>query len=114
MNAQTTFQATLPPLRWDEAGGIRVGKGRVTIDSLLASYHNGSTPEEIAVQYSTLDLADIYAVITYYLNNRQQIDQYLAQRNQEAHQRRQQLAERHNLTGLRERLLARRQSQTNQ
>ena len=46
------FSATTPPLRWDEAGGIRIGSSRVTLDSLLATYHNGSTPEEIAIQFS--------------------------------------------------------------
>ena len=44
MSATTKFQATSPPLRWDEAGGIRIGSSRVTLDSLLATYHNGYTP----------------------------------------------------------------------
>jgi len=107
MNAQTEFRATLPPPRWDEAGGIRIGQSRVTLDSLLAAYHQGATPEEIAVQYSVLTLEEIYAAIAYYLANQQQIDQYLEERHHRAEQRRQVLAQRHNLMGLRERLLAR-------
>jgi uncharacterized protein (DUF433 family) len=71
------FQATTPPFRWDEAGGIRIGQSRVTLDSILAAYHNGSTPEEIAVQYSVISLEDIYTAIAYYLNHRQEIDNYL-------------------------------------
>jgi uncharacterized protein (DUF433 family) len=106
------FQATSPPLRWDEAGGIRVGSSRVTLDSVLASYQNGSTPEEIAIQYSVLRLEEIYATIAYYLNHRQEIDSYLEQRSQQAQQQRQQLAQKHNLIDLRQRLLARSQSQT--
>ncbi len=50
MNTPAKFQVTSPPFRWDEAGGIRIGSSRVTLDSILASYHNGSTPEEIAIQ----------------------------------------------------------------
>ncbi len=38
MSAPAKFQATSPPLRWDEAGGIRIGSSRVTLDSLLATY----------------------------------------------------------------------------
>lgn len=105
------FQVTVPPFRWDEAGGIRIGSSRVTLDSILAAYHNGSTPEEIAIQFSVLRLEDIYSAIAYYLNHRQEIDSYLEQRNQQAQQLRQQLAQNHNLVGLRQRLLDRHHSQ---
>lgn len=101
------FSATTPPLRWDEAGGIRIGSSRVTLDSLLATYHNGSTPEEIAIQFSVLSLGDIYSTIAYYLNHRQEIDSYLEQRNQQAQKLRQQLTQKHNLVDLRQRLLTR-------
>ncbi|MGB7415770.1 MAG: DUF433 domain-containing protein [Thermosynechococcaceae cyanobacterium] len=111
MSVQAEFKAIAPPLRRDELGGIRIGQSRVTLDSLLAAYHNGSTPEEIAIQYSVLCLADIYATIAYYLAHREQLDVYLERRQQEAQQNREQLAQRHNLTNLRERLLARSQSQ---
>ena len=107
MSVQVEFQAIAPPLRWDEAGGIRIGQSRVTIDSLLASYHMGSTPEEIAVQYPVLQLEDIYATITYYLTHRQQVDKYLEQRRQKAQQQRQQLDQKYNLVGMRKRLLDR-------
>ena len=109
MVTQTQFQVAAPPLHWDEAGGIRIAQSRVTLDSLLASYHAGSTPEEIAVQYSVLSLSDIYATIAYYLAHPQQIDSYLEQRQQEAQERRVQLAKENNLTNLRQRLLNRAQ-----
>ena len=112
MTIPREFKVTAPPLRWDEAGGIRIGQSRVTIDSILASYHAGATPEEIAVQYSVLTLADIYVTITYYLTHRQQIDSYLKQRQQEAAERRQLLVKENNLTDLRQRLRNRAQSMT--
>lgn len=111
MTTQVEFQSTVPPLHWDEAGGIRVGQSRVTLDSLLAAYHSGATPEEMAVQYPVLDLAEIYAAISYYLAHRQQVDSYLAQRLQSAQQRRQRVAKDYNLANLRQRLLARDRSQ---
>jgi uncharacterized protein (DUF433 family) len=109
-NTPAKFQVTSPPFRWDEAGGIRIGSSRVTLDSILASYHNGSTPEEIAIQFSVLRLEDIYSAIAYYLNHRQEIDSYLEQRDRQAQQLRQQLTQKHNLVDLRQRLLARYQS----
>lgn len=111
MSIQVEFQVTAPPFRWDEAGGIRIGKSRVTLDSLLAVYHTGSTPEEIAVQYSVLRLEDIYTAIAYYLNHRQEIDSYLEQRRQKAQQQRSQFVREYNLAHLRQRLSDRYQSQ---
>ncbi|MCX5965381.1 MAG: DUF433 domain-containing protein [Cyanobacteria bacterium] len=110
MSPPEKFQATSPPFRWDEAGGIRIGLSRVTLDSILASYHNGSTPEEIAIQFSVLRLEDIYSSIAYYLNHQQEIDSYLKKRSQKAYELRQQLTQKHNLVDLRQRLLARYQA----
>jgi len=110
MSAPKKFQAISPPFRLDEVGGIRVGSSRVTLDSILASYHNGCTPEEIAIQFSVLRLEDIYSSITYYLSHRQEIDSYLEQRIQQAQQMREQLTQKHNLVDLRQRLLTRYES----
>jgi uncharacterized protein (DUF433 family) len=110
MTVQLEFRVTAPPFRWDEAGGIRISQSRVTLDSLLAAYQQGSTPEEIACQYPVLDLADIYAAIAYYLAHRSEIEAYLTHRQEDAQQQRQTLAQQQNLTDLRQRLLARRQS----
>lgn len=111
MSAPTEFPVISSPLRTDEAGGIRIGQSRVTLDSLLASYHQGSTPEEIAIQYPVLSLAEIYGAITYYLTHQSQIDSYIEERRQQAQQRRQDLDQRHNLADLRQRLLSRRETQ---
>lgn len=110
ISVSVKFQAITPPFRWDEAGGIRISSSRVTLDSIIASYNNGSTPEEIAIQYSVLRLEDIYTTIAYYLNHRQEIVSYLEQRNQQAQQMRQQLSKKYDLVDLRQRLLARYQS----
>lgn len=105
------LRSITPPLNFDEAGGIRIGQTRVTLDSLLAAYDAGSTPEEIAVQYPILTLAEIYATITYYFTHPQQVEDYLEERRQMAQQRRTQIAQDNNLIGLRQRLLDRGQSQ---
>jgi uncharacterized protein (DUF433 family) len=104
MSVQLQFKVSSPPFRWDEAGGIRIGNSRVTLDSLLAAYHNGSTPEEIAVQYPVLRLEEIYSAIAYYLSHRQEIDNYLSERHQKAEKQRSQFIQRHNLADLRQRL----------
>lgn len=49
------------PIHTDKDGVIRVSRTRVTLDTIIAAFHNGATAEEISEQYPTVQLADIYA-----------------------------------------------------
>jgi uncharacterized protein (DUF433 family) len=51
----------------DSDGIAHVGKTRVTLDTVVAAFLEGATAEEIVHQYPTVDLADVYSVIGYYL-----------------------------------------------
>ena len=44
------------------------------------AFNSGSTAEEILLKYPSLNLTDIYAVITYYLWSREEVDAYLEER----------------------------------
>ena len=96
------------PLKLDSNGVIRVGGTRVTLDTVVATFNEGATAEEIAVDYPSLNLADVYAVISYYLRKRADVDAYLSTRQQQAKQTRQQNEARFDPHGIRDRLLARR------
>lgn len=82
----------------------RAGDG---LDTIVAAFLRGATAEEIVQQYPSLGLADVYAVIAYYLRQREDVGAYLRQRQQRASQIRQQNEARSNPAGVRERLLAR-------
>ncbi len=71
------------PLHEDSDGVVRIGGTRVTLDTIVSAFVQGSTAEQIAQDYSTLTLADIYAVISFYLKNQPQVDSYLAERRKE-------------------------------
>src|SRR5262245_46090262 len=71
------------PLHTDEHGGIRVSGTRVTLDTILACYQQGDTPEDIHTGFPTVPLTDVYAVIAYYLAHRDEVDTYLKQRQEE-------------------------------
>lgn len=90
---------------------VRVGKTRVTLDTIIWAFADGATAEEIAQQYPSLQLADIYSVIGYYLRHRADVDAYLRQRAQQAEQVRNLNEARFDPDGVRNRLLARRSSQ---
>jgi uncharacterized protein (DUF433 family) len=72
------------PLHVDETGTIRVGSTGVSLDVVLADYRNGMSPEEIVAQLDTLNLADVYGALAYYVRHRDEIDEYLRTRQLEA------------------------------
>ncbi len=57
---------------------IRIKGHRIGIDDILRYYCVGYTVEEIAAQFDSLTLEQIYATIAYYLHYRPEIDAYLA------------------------------------
>lgn len=54
------------------------------LDTVVAAFEQGATPEEIGLRYDTLDLADVYAAIAYYLRHRDEVGAYLRARKAEA------------------------------
>jgi uncharacterized protein (DUF433 family) len=47
---------------------------RVDITTVLDAYRDGLSPEEIAYNYPTLTLEQVYATLTYYLAHRAELD----------------------------------------
>jgi len=99
------------PLAADDDGVIRVGGTRVPLATVITAFHQGATPEEIVAGFDTLDLADVYAVIAYYLRHAAEVDVYLAEQRERAAEVRREVEARFPQAGLRERLLARRRQQ---
>jgi uncharacterized protein (DUF433 family) len=97
-----------PPLATDPEGVIRVGGTRVSFDSVVFAFLDGSTPEEIAQQYPSLNLPDVYAAVAYYLNHRDEVGAYLRDRQTQRNQIRQEVEARFDPRGIRDTLLARR------
>lgn len=108
---EITLQTEVPPLHRDGAGALRVGRSRILLELVIRAFQDGATPETIAQRYPTATLADIYAVIAYYLRHREDIEAYLIEREQQAQEIRQRIAGRQgDLADLRDRLLARQRS----
>lgn len=95
------------PLETDQDGVIRVSKTRVTLDILVGAFKDGATAEEIAQQYPSVPLADVYSVIGYYLREATKVEAYLMQRQKVATQIRRENEARFNPIGVRQRLMAR-------
>lgn len=96
------------PLEADSSGVVRVGKTRVTLDTIVAAFCEGATAEEIAHQYPSLNLADVYHVIGYYLRRTSEVEQYLRDRRTKAQAVQRENDGRFDPQGVRDRLLSRR------
>jgi len=103
-----TIEREQPPLTPGHGGIVRVGATRVTLDTLVAAFREGATAEEIVQQYPSLALADVYAVIAYYLRRQPEVDAYLAARRSQIDAVRAENESRFDPHGIRERLIARR------
>ena len=97
------------PLETKE-GVVRVSGTRVPLDTIVYKFEEGATPEEIALRFPSLKLADVYSVIGYYLRRREQVRAYLQQREARAEEIRRQNEARWTPVGIRERLLARQEA----
>jgi len=86
----------------------RVGNTRVTLATVISAFRDGSTAEEIVQQYPSLNLADVYCVIGYYLRRTSEVDAYLQKRRNDAEVSRNQNESRFDPSDVRARLLARR------
>ena len=106
--APMLLETSLPiPLRAEPGGTIRVGRTRVTLDTVAHAYLEGASAEEIVDRFPTLALADVHAVIAYYLTHRSDVEAYLRAREAEASDVRKQTEAHTDQRAIRERLLAR-------
>ena len=103
-----SFHTETVPLQVDADGAVRVGKTRVALDTVVAAFCDGATAEEIVQRYPSLNLADVYQVIGYYLHQPSEVEAYLQERKSRAEAARMQNETRFDPKGVRDRLLARR------
>lgn len=105
-----TVIAEAPPLAADSQGVIRVAGTRIMLDSLIACYEQGETPEELALNFPPLKLADVYAAIGYYHRHRGEVEAYLAAREERRGQMRREIGAWSDQAPLMARLRARKQA----
>src|SRR5438309_11151789 len=78
------IQAVAVPLFDDGQGGLRVSGTRVLLERIVHAFEDGATPAGIVQSYDTLHLADVYAVLAWYLRNKAEVGEYLRKRAEEA------------------------------
>ena len=66
---------------------------RISLDSVVYAFLDGESPESIAQNFPLLSLEQIYGAITFYLANRELIDAYLKEGEEEFEKLQQSLRE---------------------
>jgi len=56
---------------------IRLKGHRIAIEHVIELFNGGMSPERIRQNFPTLNLEKVYATITYYLHNKQAVDEYI-------------------------------------
>ncbi|MGI8588539.1 MAG: DUF433 domain-containing protein [Chloroflexia bacterium] len=79
-----TIENDAVPIRITDNGNAVVGKTRVLLILVVSAFEEGCSPEEITERYTSLDLADVYSVIGYYLRHRDEIREYMCEREKQA------------------------------
>jgi uncharacterized protein (DUF433 family) len=60
-------------------GGYYLAGSRVALESIVWAWLRGEFPESIRQNFPTLSLERVYGAITFYLANKQAVDAYLAE-----------------------------------
>src|SRR3972149_5970384 len=68
-------------VRVDKHGAMHVGKSHVMLDSIVAGFEQGYSPETIQHQYPALSLEEVYGAIAWYLANADEVSRYLEHQN---------------------------------
>ncbi|MBE7560788.1 DUF433 domain-containing protein [bacterium] len=79
-----TMVSEAPPLREDADGALRIGRSRVLLELVVHAFQDGAAPESIVQRFPTLTLAEVYAVVAYYLRHRDDVEGYLRHRERQA------------------------------
>ena len=63
--------------------GYYIEETRVSLDSVVYAFLRGESPEGIAESFPALTLEQVFGALAYYLANRDEVDQHLAQAREE-------------------------------
>ncbi len=58
-------------------GGYFIKDTRVSLDSVVYAFLSGESPEGIAASFPALGLEQVFGALTFYMANRETVDQYL-------------------------------------
>jgi uncharacterized protein (DUF433 family) len=79
-----TIEPRPVPLTRTAEGVLRVTGTRIPLERIIECYKEGETPETIVDAFDSLRLADVYAIISYYLDHKEEVEEYIRKQEEEA------------------------------
>ena len=58
-------------------GGYYIAGKRVSLDSIVYAFQRGASPESITRSFPVVTLEEVYGALTFYLANKDAVDEYL-------------------------------------
>lgn len=106
-----SIEAETPPLQVWADGTIRIVQSRIKVERIIKAFLNGSSAEQFAHDYPTVSVEDAYGAIFYYLRHKAAFDELVAEMDRQGDEAQRFLEEKYgSQQGMRERIIARRQS----
>ena len=99
-----TRQMTLPEFLTEDDGVVHLTGHRIGLEHVVYCYNSGYSAEMLVCEYPTVSLPIIHKVIAFYLENRAEVDRYVAECQDAVSQQRSQAATGPSLAELRQRL----------
>jgi uncharacterized protein (DUF433 family) len=97
------------PLAATPEGSVRVIGTRIPLENIVYAFKAGVSAEEIVQSFPTLKLPDVYAVVSFYLQHRDEVDTYVADRERIGDEVRRRVEAQEGNAKFKERLQARKQ-----
>lgn len=69
-------------VRREADGALYVAGSRISIESLIAAFRDGESPESIQEAYEVLSLEQVYGAITWCLAHPAEVDEYMRHQDQ--------------------------------
>lgn len=85
---------------------MRIGSARVSLDSVIHAFKQGYSPEQIVLDFDLLTLGEVYSAINYYLQHKDEVEAYLAERTKQDERLRAETESRFDPKAIRNRLLS--------
>jgi uncharacterized protein (DUF433 family) len=73
----------ISPYVEERDGGLYVAGTRLSLDSVVIRFQQGTSPEKIVQSFPSLKLSQVYGAIAYYLENETTVSAYIAEGERE-------------------------------
>jgi len=77
MSTSLLVEPRTVPLTQTDDGDWRITGTRISLERVIECFKQSMSPEQIAEAFDTLRLSDVYVVIGYYLDHKDEVEQYL-------------------------------------